>query len=204
MISVHRFQTPLIIRWKSGVSVQDFFILSQLAGVNQLLCCICVQFSDALDAHFAQFCHVNGVFSLPVSFSPSLFLSSAFYYSLLIFRPLSLFVCLCGVFLLVSQADDDSSQTPSDYTVRPNIKIHNLGEWLCACWKWAAANCQMPVNIWLRLPSSICVQIIVEGNHPFVSLFILWLGKENPQVIAGWWVQPLFSSQESFATGVRQ
>ncbi len=76
MISVHRFQTPLIIRWKSGVSVQDFFILSQPAGVNQLLCCIYVQFSDALDAHFAQFCHVNGVFSLPVSFSPSSFVFS--------------------------------------------------------------------------------------------------------------------------------
>lgn len=30
----------------------------------------------------------------------------------------------------VSQADDDSSQTPPDYTVRPNIKIHNIGELL--------------------------------------------------------------------------
>ncbi|CAB1429790.1 unnamed protein product [Pleuronectes platessa] len=28
----------------------------------------------------------------------------------------------------VSQADDDSSQTSPDYTVRPNIKIHNLDE----------------------------------------------------------------------------
>ncbi|XP_029299481.1 ephrin-A3 isoform X1 [Cottoperca gobio] len=28
----------------------------------------------------------------------------------------------------VSQADDDSSQTSPDYTVRPNIKIHNIDE----------------------------------------------------------------------------
>ncbi|GLD59220.1 ephrin-A3-like protein [Lates japonicus] len=28
----------------------------------------------------------------------------------------------------ISQADDDSSQTSPDYTVRPNIKIHNLDE----------------------------------------------------------------------------
>lgn len=34
--------------------------------------------------------------------------------------------------LPVSQAEDESSQTPPDYTVRPNIKIHNIGEWLQA------------------------------------------------------------------------
>lgn len=45
--------------------------------------------------------------------------------SLFYFLP-SVFVCvLC---FSVSQADDDSSQTSPDYTVRPNIKIHNLGE----------------------------------------------------------------------------
>eukprot|EP00066_Takifugu_rubripes_P018539 XP_011607805.1 PREDICTED: ephrin-A3-like [Takifugu rubripes] len=36
---------------------------------------------------------------------------------------LRVYVC-CST---VSQADDDSSQTPPDYTVRPNIKIHNIG-----------------------------------------------------------------------------
>uniref|UniRef100_A0A3P8VE86 Ephrin-A3a n=1 Tax=Cynoglossus semilaevis TaxID=244447 RepID=A0A3P8VE86_CYNSE len=33
-------------------------------------------------------------------------------------------VCVCSL----SQADEDSSQTSPDYTVRPNIKIHNLDE----------------------------------------------------------------------------
>uniref|UniRef100_A0A1A8GNZ6 Ephrin-A3 n=1 Tax=Nothobranchius korthausae TaxID=1143690 RepID=A0A1A8GNZ6_9TELE len=37
---------------------------------------------------------------------------------------LRVFVC-CST---ASQADDDSSQTPPDYTVRPNIKIHNIDE----------------------------------------------------------------------------
>ncbi|TNM93134.1 hypothetical protein fugu_018536, partial [Takifugu bimaculatus] len=37
---------------------------------------------------------------------------------------LRVYVC-CST---VSQADDDSSQTPPDYTVRPNIKIHNIDE----------------------------------------------------------------------------
>ncbi|XP_018540602.1 ephrin-A3 [Lates calcarifer] len=37
---------------------------------------------------------------------------------------LRVYVC-CST---VSQADDDSSQTSPDYTVRPNIKIHNLDE----------------------------------------------------------------------------
>lgn len=41
---------------------------------------------------------------------------------------LSIFVSLSC--FSVSQADDDSSQTPPDYTVRPNMKIHNIGEWL--------------------------------------------------------------------------
>ncbi|XP_035037918.1 ephrin-A3 isoform X2 [Hippoglossus stenolepis] len=31
-------------------------------------------------------------------------------------------------YYIFSQADDDSSQTSPDYTVRPNIKIHNLDE----------------------------------------------------------------------------
>ncbi|XP_037651315.1 ephrin-A3 [Sebastes umbrosus] len=37
---------------------------------------------------------------------------------------LRVYVC-CST---VSQADDDSSQTSPDYTVRPNIKIHNIDE----------------------------------------------------------------------------
>ncbi|MED6286029.1 Ephrin-A3 [Characodon lateralis] len=37
---------------------------------------------------------------------------------------LRVFVC-CST---ASQGDDDSSQTSPDYTVRPNIKIHNIGE----------------------------------------------------------------------------
>ncbi|XP_019957973.2 ephrin-A3 isoform X1 [Paralichthys olivaceus] len=37
---------------------------------------------------------------------------------------LRVYVC-CST---VSQADDDSSQTSPDYTVRPNIKVHNIDE----------------------------------------------------------------------------
>ncbi|CAL8295015.1 unnamed protein product [Merluccius merluccius] len=37
---------------------------------------------------------------------------------------LRVYVC-CST---VSQTDDDSNQTPPEYTVRPNIKIHNIDE----------------------------------------------------------------------------
>lgn len=74
-----------------------------LAGrLRQLFCFM--HFSGASNAHLRIF-H---------SLISSLFLSCASHLS---------FFCL-----LVSQADDDSSQTPPDYTVRPNIKIHNIGE----------------------------------------------------------------------------
>lgn len=165
MSYVHWFQMLFIIRWKSQFSVQNFFMLSQWQGHTKcsMFCYICMHILLSL-------------FSILMVCFLSLSLSLSIFVSLLCFLfPLLLSVCLCAVCFSVSQADDDSSQTSPDYTVRPNIKIHNIGEWL---WKWTAANCQMLVNIWLWLQCLICVPIIVERKQPFVSvLFHGWQKK---------------------------
>lgn len=147
----------------------------------------------------------------------SLFLShclclSIFSLLCFLFLPLLFFffspsLCLCVLCFSVSQADDDSSQTSPDYTVRPNIKIHNLGEWLdiCLC---IAGNEQQPIaRCWpifgCGYKAWFVHQPLWNGTKLFFSFFILCLAKENPQAIAGWWVEPLFSALESCAIGGR-
>lgn len=97
MISVRCFQMPFYRQmgvWSLGPGFLHSF---SAAGLNQLFCCICVQFSDA---HFTHSCHFNGVF-----FSPCLCVSiyvcafCFFIHPLFLSFPLSLIMCSCGVFL---------------------------------------------------------------------------------------------------------
>lgn len=112
---------------------------------------------------------------------------------------LSIFVSLSC--FAVSQADDDSSQTPPDYTVRPNMKIHNIGEWLRVSEKEQLPDACQYLTAVEKLD---LVTDLWERSKPLVDFVILWLGNEYPPVIAGGWVKPLFSSLERCATWVRQ
>lgn len=107
-----------LIRWKSWVSLQDFFMLSRWQRTNYSAFTVCNLVMPKVNGFLSPSlfqCLLLGSFSVPACFS-------------------------------VSQADDDSSQTPPDYTVRPNIKIHNIGEWLQLL---KTNRRQMIINIWL-------------------------------------------------------
>lgn len=117
-----------------------------------------------------------GLFSLFVSIPPSLL----FHFSIFVFLILSLSLCV-HVWWSVSQADDDSSQTSPDYTVRPNINIDNIGEWFHICF-WVAENEQEPIARCWSIFGCSCkawfvYQSLWKGTNHLLFL-ILWLAKK--------------------------
>lgn len=113
ILSVPQFQMDLIFSCKHGSGISLCF----LSGTDTLTgarCSIIVYISSVV-------IFIGRQLSVSLSHPPSFF--SPFFLSLF---PLSL--CVYAVCFSVSEADDDSSQTPPDFTVRPNIKIHDIGE----------------------------------------------------------------------------
>ncbi len=86
-----------IVRWEIGVSVQVFFILSQQQGRTN---CSAVSMYSLVMHILLILVIFNGVFSLSVSVSPSMFVCLLpFIHPNSFFFSLSLIVCSCGVFL---------------------------------------------------------------------------------------------------------
>lgn len=89
---------------------RDFLVLSHRCANANCLCFLYLSGASDARSHLTSFK-----------------VSSRSLISISISLPLLLPVFHLSHFL-VSQADDDSSQTPPDDTVRPKIKIHNIGE----------------------------------------------------------------------------